>query len=142
MDLQFETVSNPPAALRDFLWEQLKAHGLAQLSSQDLSENASLANLARYDGEIVGATLGNIFYLGYNLQLLWVREDFRGQGLGMRLLEAAEAQARGRRCTVIFGFSFGFQAPDFYRRAGYTVFGTIEEYPRGSSCYFLRKYLT
>lgn len=137
----FETVTNPPAELQDFLWGQLQAHGLGQLERPELRETASLATTARHQGQIVGGLLGAVFYRGYNLQLLWVREDFRSQGLGKRLLEIAEQQARAHQCTVVFGFSFGFQAPDFYLRAGYRVFGVIEDYPQGYHCHFLSKRL-
>ena len=43
----------------------------------------------------------------------------RGLGLGTRLLEAFEAEARARGCRRVFVTSFTFQAPGFYERAGY-----------------------
>ncbi len=137
----FETTVDPSAELQDFLWNQLKAHGLGRLDRPELQESAQLATTAKYQGEVVGGLLAAVFYRGYNLQLLWIREDFRGRGLGKKLLETAEQQARAHGCTVVFGFSFGFQAPDFYLRAGYRVFGVIEDYPQGYTCHFLSKRL-
>jgi GNAT superfamily N-acetyltransferase len=49
----------------------------------------------------------------------WVREDARDAGLGTRLLDEFEAEAKDRGCTHIFVTSFTFQAPDFYQRHGY-----------------------
>ncbi len=31
------------------------------------------------------------------------------------------------------------QAPGFYERLGYTIFGTLEDYPPGHSRFFFRK---
>lgn len=139
--LEQEVVTEPTAELQAWLWAQLKMHGMGRLADPGLAESVTLATLLRHQGQVVAALLAAVFYRGYNLQLLWVREDFRGRGLGRRLLDAAEQQAQAHRCTVIFGFSFGFQAPDYYTRAGYRVFGVIEDYPAGYNCHFLSKRL-
>ena len=85
--------------------------------------------------------LAIVYFRGMNLQCLWVREDQRGKKLGSAFLEQAEQAARSLDCTLIHGHTFSFQAPDFYLKAGYEVFGTIEDYPPGKNCFFLRKYL-
>jgi GNAT superfamily N-acetyltransferase len=48
-----------------------------------------------------------------------VRAEDRGAGLGARLLEEFEAEARSRGCRRVFVTSFTFQAPGFYERHGY-----------------------
>jgi ribosomal protein S18 acetylase RimI-like enzyme len=73
---------------------------------------------------------------------LYVPDLLRGQGFGSRLLRQAEEEASRRGCTGAWLDTFSFQAPDFYRRRGYTVFGAIEDYPPGHRRYFLRKSLT
>lgn len=51
--------------------------------------------------------------------MTWVREDARGTGVGVRLLEAFEAEARACGANRVFVTSFTFQAPGFYERHGY-----------------------
>jgi ribosomal protein S18 acetylase RimI-like enzyme len=51
--------------------------------------------------------------------MTWVSERARSQGLGTRLLEEFEAEAKSRGCTRVFVTSFTFQAPGFYERHGY-----------------------
>ena len=89
------------------------------------------------EGGLSGWTWGGCGYIEY----LWVRADLRGAGLGGRLLDAAEVEAKARGCTQMIVSSHSFQAPDFYQRSGYVEYGRIEEYPRGHSEMHFVKYL-
>jgi GNAT superfamily N-acetyltransferase len=75
------------------------------------------------------------------VKLVWVREDLRGQGYGRRLVETAEAEARTRGCHRVWLDSYTFQAPAFYQRLGYHVFGTLSGYPAAHDRVFLTKTL-
>lgn len=75
------------------------------------------------------------------VELLFVPERLRGQGVGRQLMEQAEAVAREKGCTGIWLDTYSFQAPRFYEKLGYVVFGEIANYPPGSSRFFLHKHL-
>jgi GNAT superfamily N-acetyltransferase len=70
-------------------------------------------------GELAAGLSGWTWGIAAGIGMTWVREDARGAGLGTRLLEAFEAEARARGCTRVFVTSFTFQAPGFYERHGY-----------------------
>ena len=91
------------------------------------------------NGAVAGGVKGKSEYSWAFVDWLWIRADQRGQGLGRRLLAAAEAEARARGCAGIYLGSFTFQAPDFYRRAGYVEFGRIDGFPPGQALVFLLK---
>jgi hypothetical protein len=57
-------------------------------------------------------------------------------------MHAAEAEAVRRRCIGIWLDTFTFQAPSFYQRLGFAVFGTIPAYPPGHSRHFMLKRLS
>ena len=79
---------------------------------------------------------------GYaHVEVLWVSEPLRGKGLGRRLLEAAEAEARERGCTSIVLSSHGFQAPSLYTKLGYHTVGTTEDTPVGYREFHFQKRL-
>ena len=68
-----------------------------------------------------------------------MRQDYRGQGLGKQLMEKAELRAKEKRCSLIHLNTFDFQAPEFYKKLGYTVFGELNNSPTGHKMYFLKK---
>ena len=91
--------------------------------------------------EIVGGVIAEIYWEWLYLDLLWVREDLRGRGFGRQLLIVAEDEARKKGAKNVFLDTFSFQAPKFYERHGYEVFGELEEFPPGHRRYYFRKRL-
>ena len=75
------------------------------------------------------------------VDLLWVKDKLRGRGFGHRLLTLAEDEARQRGAKNAYLDTFSFQAPDFYERHGYQVFGELPEFPPGHRRLFLTKRL-
>jgi GNAT superfamily N-acetyltransferase len=86
---------------------------------------------------LYGWTWGGCGYI----ELLWVRDDQRGDGLGARLLAAAEAEIRRRGCERVALSTHSFQAPGFYARFGYTECGRTPGYPHGHDDIHLVKQL-
>ena len=66
------------------------------------------------DEAIVGCVLGEIYWDWFKFDLLWVKDDLRGRGLGHHLLTLAEEDARQRGAKNAYLDTFSFQAPDFY----------------------------
>ena len=71
------------------------------------------------DGELAAGLSGWTWGVAAGIAMTWVRESDRGAGLGTRLLDAFEAEARSRGSRHVFVTSFTFQAPAFYERHGY-----------------------
>jgi ribosomal protein S18 acetylase RimI-like enzyme len=93
------------------------------------------------DGEVVGGVIGETHWDWLYINLMWIREDLRGRGYGKRLLELAENEARERGSKNAYLDTFSFQAPDFYKKQGYKVFGELEDFPKGHQRYYCRKEL-
>jgi ribosomal protein S18 acetylase RimI-like enzyme len=90
------------------------------------------------DGAIV-AGLDASHYAGWlYVNNLWIDPELRGIGIGRHLLGEAERLAAERGCHSVWLDTFSFQAPEFYRRLGYEVFGTLD-YPPDHRRYFLKK---
>lgn len=93
------------------------------------------------EGAVVGGIVAETNWGWLHVELLWVEDDFRGQGHGADLLAAAEREAIRRGCRHAHLDTFSFQAPAFYLAGGYTVFGQLEEFPPGQRRFFMTKRL-
>lgn len=89
--------------------------------------------------EVVGGLIGATYWNWFYLDLLWVRHDLRRQGYGRRLLQQAEEEARRRGAQHAYLDTFSFQAPEFYEKLGYTVFGELPDFPAGHRRFFYTK---
>ncbi|SIN71434.1 Acetyltransferase (GNAT) family protein [Singulisphaera sp. GP187] len=91
------------------------------------------------EGRIVGGAIGETNWGWLHLTVLAVSQDLRGQGWGSRLVREMERLARDRGCHHVWVDTFSFQARPFYERLGFTVFGTLPNYPARQERYFLSK---
>ena len=91
--------------------------------------------------KIVGGVLGEMYYGWLYVDLLWVKDELRGKGYDQRLMELLENEARKLGAKNVYLDTFSFQAPDFYKRQGYQVFGELQDFPPGHQRYFFTKQL-
>jgi len=92
-------------------------------------------------GALVGGLLGATYWGWLYVDILWLAGAARGQGYGSQLLEQTEREALARGCHGAHLDTMDFQALPFYERHGYSVYGTLDDLPRGHTRYFLRKVL-
>jgi GNAT superfamily N-acetyltransferase len=90
---------------------------------------------------VVGGIIAETYYGWCHIDLLWVREDLRGRGLGRRLMDHAEKEALSRGAKGVYLDTFSFQAPEFYTRLGYETFGMLPDFPPGHERHFMVKHL-
>ena len=90
---------------------------------------------------IIAGICGALWGGCLEIRQFWVEESLRRQGMGTRLLDAAEQEALRRGCGQILLATFSFQAPDFYAKHGFEVVAAVDDHPRGHTNLILRKYL-
>ena len=93
------------------------------------------------DQAVLGGVIGITYWDWLYIDLMWIQEELRGRGFGHKLLTLAEEEARGRGAKNVYLDTFSFQAPDFYKKHGYRVFGELLDFPPGHQRYFLTKQL-
>ena len=117
------TVAGPDPALAAELERALTAFNLSATAA---TEEIGFSVQARTDdGALVGGVTGWIWGYTSGMSMLWVADDYRHQGWASRLIAAAEVKALAHRCRRMFVSSFTFQAPDLYRRNGYTEIARV-----------------
>ena len=75
------------------------------------------------------------------LDVLWVDEKYRRQGLGSALIHEAERAAREKGCYAMTLGTFDFQARPLYEKHGYKIVGNIKDWPRAHENYSMMKKL-
>jgi GNAT superfamily N-acetyltransferase len=126
-------------SLADRLDQEIYAFNVAATGLDDgrlLSVKASAS-----DGTLAGGLSGWTWGACMYVDLLWVREDQRGHGLGSRILDTAEQEAVARGCSMVSLSTHSFQAPEFYLARGYAEVGRTDGYPVGHSQLHLVKRL-
>lgn len=91
------------------------------------------------DGKILGAITGRAYYNEVHIGDLIVSKDCRRSGLGSRLVKAVEEYYSGKCYDIITLTTFGFQAPEFYKKLGYKIEFVRENKDPKLSKYFLSK---
>ena len=91
------------------------------------------------DGEILGVITGRAYYNEVHIGDLIIHKAHRKCGLGSKLVLAVEETFQNAGYDKITLTTFGFQAPEFYKKLGYVVeFVRKDKNPKLSK-YFLAK---
>lgn len=125
-DIPVHSVADP--ALEQFLGDRLYEFNAAATGMDD---GLALTIAVRDDdGRIVAGLTGHTWGGCCEIVRLWVHESQRSQGLGRRLVRAAEVEAVRRGCDQIVLSTHSFQAPVFYERLGFRRVASVADYPR------------
>ena len=89
-------------------------------------------------GGVTGRTSRGILFV----DMFFLPDSMRGSGLGSKLLQMAEQEARRRGCRTALLYTNDFQAPGFYIKHGWREYGTFPCDPPGSSRIFFCKDLS
>ena len=112
-----------------------------------LVQDSERIECAALDGsELVGAVSGlaykngDVFSGWFYLTDLFVKKEYRFQGVGSVLLSTLEGKLIEIGIARIWTWTAGYEAPGFYKKHGYQVFAEFENwYSNGDSRIGLRK---
>lgn len=128
----------------DYICDKLVEYNLSRVPKTQETDFVNIyKKIVNDEGEIIAGCLAkmycwNVIYV----DILWIDEAYRKQGLGSKLLEEIERIAVEEDCTLIHLDTFDFQAKDFYIKHGYEVFGVLEDCPKEHCRYYLKKKLS
>lgn len=90
-------------------------------------------------GKIVGGVILQSYWKETYVELLWLSEKSRRNGIGSELIGEAERRARRRGSALMHLNTYSFQAPRFYEKLGFRRVGSMRGSPKGASRYFYAK---
>lgn len=137
------TVSGCNGSDKAFLVDKLVDYNLSQVPA---TQEENFIDLSRKvlseDGKILAGIIVRMYcWRCIYIDTFWIDESMRGEGLGTLLLEEVERVAKENGSHLIHLDTFDFQAKDFYLSHGYSVFGELEDCPKGHTRYFMSKVL-
>jgi ribosomal protein S18 acetylase RimI-like enzyme len=91
----------------------------------------------KIQGGLIGYTSGKRLHV----DMLWLDETIRYQGYGSKLIAMAEQAAIARGCTFAHLETSSFQAPKFYQKQGYEIFGRFQAPGEAFIIFYLNKSL-
>jgi GNAT superfamily N-acetyltransferase len=140
--------TDPDERREDELSDHLVAHNQAaseairsRFEERNLRARPVEAYAVNEAGGLLGGCVGSTVdvWQWLTVDTMWVEPSRRGQGIGRALLTSVESQARERGCRWAKLNTWEFQAPDFYGRLGYVVYGREIDYPPGHVNHLMRK---
>ena len=125
-----------------YIRQQLRAYNLriAPPTQEYVSKEVHLV-LQDESNKIFGGLIGKLYRECLYIDILWVEDGVRGLGYGRKLLQEAELIAKEEASTFIHLDTFSFQAPQFYQKNGYEIYGVLDLYSNGIKRYYLKKKL-
>ncbi len=93
------------------------------------------------NSRIIGSITGRAYYNEVHIGDLIIDEKYRRLQLGSKLVKTVEENYSGRGYEKITLTTFGFQAPEFYKKLGYSLEFVREDSDPKLSKYFYSKAL-
>jgi GNAT superfamily N-acetyltransferase len=140
MEMAMEVSYNVSEQDRQAILKPLRAYNLSHTGEMAF-ETVGILLRDPVTQDVVGGLYGKISYGWMFIELLSIPDSMRAQGMGTRLMLAAEEAALLKGCVGIWLDTFSFQAPGFYRKLGFSEFGHMADYPPGHQRYFFQKRL-
>ena len=138
--MQLEFTDHPSAEDTQFLLDSVRAFNRERTGHERPRHIAYF--LRNDDGRIVGGVQGMLWGRSLHIDVLWVDEKHRGEGLGSRLMTAIEDYGREHNHPLVYLETASFQALPFYKGLGYSIFGELPDITTGHTLFFLKKELT
>ncbi len=117
-----------PEKIRETLHEEIKSFNYPRLGSYELKRFAIYMqdNAKNTIAGLYGFIIDN--HKTIRVELVWVKDEFRNQGLGTQLFNELERYAMTHECKVIQASTMEFQAPIFYEKIGFKLLGKIPKW--------------
>ena len=95
---------------------------------------------AEEDGKILGVITGRAYYNEVHIGDLIVSKECRRDGVGSKLVATVENAFSGKGYEKIALTTFGFQAPEFYKKLGYELeFVREDKNPKLNKYFYVKK---
>jgi ribosomal protein S18 acetylase RimI-like enzyme len=125
--VKIELIENPSEAEVAGIYEGLRDFNIPHFPG--IIEKSFGLFVRNHQDQILGGAVGVVLLSVMQIKYLWLAENIRGQGIGIKLMQSLENEARARGLESITLETYTFQAPAFYARLGFNEVGRYLHYP-------------
>ena len=136
--MKIQIIETDDSKVSQEIFENLKLYNISNIGPAN--QQGITVSIHDDSNKLMGGIVGFSQWDWIYIKLLWVDEKHRGKKLGATLVKEIEKVAINRNCKGIYLDTFDFQAPLFYEKMGFILFGEIKDYPvTGKKKYFYKK---
>lgn len=139
-EARFVVTDTPEPEDEAVIRDGLSAYNLEKAGYRDQRPLAILVSDPE-TGEVVGGLVGGTSFGLLRIDRFFLPESMRKQGLGGRIIKAAEEEGRRRGCSRALLTTLSFQAPGFYKRHGWEVLAQLDGQPPAPTRFLMTKSL-
>jgi ribosomal protein S18 acetylase RimI-like enzyme len=137
-DYSIQLADGKHLAARDLIARKLDDYNNANSGQRD-NTPLDLVVTDPATGEVLGGLSGRTSLGVFFIHMLYLPDSLRHSGVGSELMSNAEAEAKRRGCDNAVVYTISFQAPRFYEKHGFRVFGEVPCQPAGTTRFFMIK---
>ena len=134
-ELKFEVKTNP-----DSEEQKIIRNGIIEFNESIIKDKHECFNIIVKNNENIIA--GAIIYQHKDalyIDVIWCLEEYRKNGIGSKLMNMIEDEARNKSIKKLFVDTYAFQAQEFYKKHNFKVISVVPEYLAGYDRIFMRK---
>lgn len=124
--------------IQELITASILQSGMGDFELQFGSEG-TFAIIYYQDDKIMAGAIGVIACDWAYIEMVWVNEELRGQGIGQKIMLSVESYVSQIGLNGIYLYTIDFQAPDFYRKLGYQKCGVLPNRPQGYMAIYFYK---
>ncbi|WP_445502121.1 GNAT family N-acetyltransferase [Microvirga sp. G4-2] len=141
MNFHLELLPKPHSIVRQIIRNGLTDFNRNAFMPDLKTEDLAVVIRAVDSKTIVGGLWAHTSWEWLTIELIFVPESLRKQGIARNLIAMAEEEAVERGCHSAWLDTLNSEALALYERLGYERFGELKDFPKGSSRFFLQKKL-
>ena len=132
----FKIEKNIPKTDIDFIRNKTREHN--KKNGLKMDEDFSFC-IRDENGEIISGLYGGMFFGFAYIDYFWTDEKYRGKGLGTKLMNELEAEAKKKECRYLVADTMEYQSPQFYKKYGFDLSLELKNCEGGNTHYTLAK---
>lgn len=134
-NIEYQLENNPSS--QD---DQIVIQGITDYNNSIHNDPVSHHSIyAKIDNDIIGGALIYQHSDAVYIDTLWVKEDYRRQGIATELLKRVEHDALAKGIVKQIICTISPQARDLYQKLGFQLIATVPEYLLGLDKFYLKK---